>query len=197
MLVVLAAVLFCVFIRKYVNALSGVAGLIGVLALLSPIVASALVSQSAVREQFVGEGIFERNVDARLSLFDEVTEVADRGWLFPRSFGATRAEWRTISFSAPHNHFVSLLVFDGYAGAFYMVIIYLNPILKFGKRAKALHSAEFVWIVGAMVALSFYEGAFSASLVVALALLHSRAKKTASLSVGDQSARKLDRTASR
>lgn len=174
MLVVLAAVVFVTFLRRYVSSLSGVAGLIGILALLSPIVATALVSQNAVREQFVGEGIFERNVDARLSLFDEVEALSARDSIVLKPFGSTRAEWGAISEAAPHNHFVSLLVFDGYAGVFFIVVMYLRPVLKSGKRAQALHDPEFVWIVGAMVALSFYEGAFSASVVVALALLHAQ-----------------------
>ncbi len=174
MLVVLAAVLFVLFIRRYISALSGVAGVFGILALLSPMVATALVSQDAVREQFVGEGIFERNVDARLSLLDEVSELAHRNPIGLRLFGATRAEWGEISEAAPHNHFVSLFVFDGYGGIFYAAVLYLWPILRTGKRPRALHDPEFVWMIGAMVALSFYEGAFSASLAVALALLHSQ-----------------------
>ena len=59
--------------------------------------------------------------------------------------------------------------------------MYLRPVLKFGKRAGALHDAEFVWIIGAMVALSFYEGAYSAALVVALALLHAQAGESKSI----------------
>lgn len=173
MLVVLAAVVFCLAVRRRVTTLSGAAAVLGLLAMLSPIVASVLVSQSAVREQFVGEGIFERNVDARLSLLDEVSVATERGWITTRAFGANRAEWRSIAGAAPHNHFVSLIVFDGYPGALFIGSIYLFPVLRFGKRANALEQPEFVWIVGSMVALSFYEGAFSASLVVALALFHA------------------------
>lgn len=185
MLVVLASVLFVLLIRRFVGSLSGLAGLIGILALLSPIVASALVSQSVVREQFVGEGIFERNVDARLSLLDEVSELTERHPLALRPFGSDRSEWGEIADAAPHNHFVSLIVFDGYAGVFFVTVMYLMPILRSGGRERALHDPEFAWMVGAMVALSFYEGAFSASLVVALAFLHSHGRRNEPREVSD------------
>ena len=155
------------------QSLSGLGGLIGLAALLSPAVVSLLISQGEVADQFVGEGIFEQNVNARLNLLEEVEVIAERGWLFGRVFGATRAEWNTVASFAPHNHFISLLVFDGYAGLLYIFSLYLNPILKLGNRAKALASPEFIWAAGAVVALSFYEGAFSASLAIALGLLHA------------------------
>ena len=190
MLVVLAAVLACLVIRRRVRRLAGLGGLIALVALLSPAVISVLIDQGAVAEQLVGEGIFERNVEARLNLATEVGAAIDQGWIFGRPFGATRAEWRTIASFAPHNHFVSLFVFDGYVGVLYIVAMYVSPVLRLGRRPNALNAPEFIWMAGAIVALSFYEGAFSASLVVALALIHS---KTFSIGLDDNSANDTQR----
>lgn len=174
MLLVLAAVGACLLLKNRVKNLSGIGGILGLVALFSPVVISLLISQGEVADQFVGEGIFARNVDARLNLLEEVEVVADRGWLFGRFFGATRAEWGTIASFAPHNHFISLLVFDGYVGLLYFFSVYISPILRVGRRADALRQPEFLFIAGGVVALSFYEGAFSASLAVALALIHGK-----------------------
>ena len=194
MLLVLATISLCILLGKRIRRLSGIGGLIGLAALLSPVVISLLISQGEVADRFVGEGIFERNVEARLSLLDEVEVVADRGWLFGRFFGATRAEWRTINSSAPHNHFVSLIVFDGYVGLLYIFSIYVNPILRLGRRPNALQSPEFIWAAAAVVALSFYEGAFSASLAIALAVLHAQRLISSSASIENEKLAKQNRT---
>ena len=173
MLLVLAAVVAIRFIAPRLQQLSRLATIVGIVALMSPVVASALISQATIREQFVGEGIFERNVESRLSLADEIGEVAHRGWLYTRPFGATRVEWQEVASAAPHNHFVSLLVMDGYIGVMYVLVIYLVPVLRVGRARLASSSYEFQWFVAAVVALSFYEGAFSATVTVCLAMFHA------------------------
>ena len=127
-----------------------------------------------------------------MNLLEEVQIVADRGWLFERFFGATRDEWRTIASFAPHNHFISLLVFDGYIGLLYIFSVYVSPILRVGRRADALRQPEFIFIAGGVVALSFYEGAFSASLAVALALIHGKSLAGPETSVDKPEPRKLE-----
>lgn len=172
MLLVLAAFWAIRIVAPRIRRVSRLGTVLGLAALMSPILVSALVSQSNIREQFVGEGIFERNVESRLSLAHEVGVVADRGWLFSRPFGATRLEWLEITSAAPHNHFVSLLVMDGYVGVLVILSFFVMPILRIGRGRGVAHSYEFQWFAAAVVALSFYEGAFSATLTVALALFH-------------------------
>lgn len=172
MLVVLATAVALAIIAPRIRRIGRLASAIGLVALFSPVVASALVNQSLVREQFVGDGIFETNVESRLSLADELSQLASRGDLFKGPFGATRENWFEFATAAPHNHFVSLIALDGLVGVLFIIFAFLIPIVRSGRSSQLIRGPEFRWFVSTVVALSFYEAAFSASATVSLALVH-------------------------
>ena len=172
MLTVLAAILVVSFLGRRVTKLRAAAALVGLVALASPIVISATLAQTPfLAESLVGEGVFATNVEARLSLVDQVEDLNATYPVLNRFFGADRPQWVLVNEFSPHNHFVSLGVLDGYAGIAVIFTWFLLPALKAARLNGGLSSPEFQGFVAAVVGLSFYEGSFSAAVAIAIALL--------------------------
>jgi len=163
MIAVLVAALLLMRLAKLVR-VSWAPRLAGLAALLSPIFVSVVVTSSSVADGLVGQGVFARNVGARLSLLRQVSLFRESQSL--DLLGTDYATWGIVNGASPHNHFVSLVVIDGVIGVFFIIVAYVRAMYYAGRGTEAW-TPEFVWLVSCIVALSFYEGAYSASVALA------------------------------
>lgn len=154
-------------------------------ALVSPFLISWFLGSgardSALGQYFVGEGVLERNAEARGdhvrvglgALFNDPGAIL-RGITFER--------WEQLTYDTtiPHNHYVSVLIFG--VPVIALLIIYL----AFVKWVKVLANsnqpeAYFLgsWLAGSIFALSNYQGLFSPAMALLLGSLFSIGARTA------------------
>jgi len=173
MLLVLAVVFALKLIAPYVR-FRRATTLIGLVGFISPLVVSLFLAQSDLASSLIGEGVFARNVSSRLTLLSKVETLFEvEGYSI---VGTTHTRWGNIFGAAPHNHFVSLVVMDGVFGYFFLCVVYLRAI--FSAPRVGLKHPTFQWLVAVIFALSFYEGVYSATATLALALFFGSLRQT-------------------
>ncbi len=172
MILTLAVVIGLTLVGRTVPRQTWLAPIAGLAALISPVLVSLIVGRSdLVQENLVGGPVYARNVQDRLSLFDQVLEVGSVTNPWFHFFGVDRDLWLTTIGVNPHNHFVSLSVQDGWAGLVAIAVWYVAPMVAAARVPRALLNPYVQSMVVALVALSFYEGSFSASVSIIVGLM--------------------------
>jgi hypothetical protein len=147
-----------------------------VAAFLVPLAVERVVSSSElVSERFVGQGIYERNISARTGQVGEFTDALRSAPEMRQLDGMDRQTWHRLYGVSPHNHFLSLLAFDGVFGLAAIVVLWGGATAVLARRRRPLLTDAGVWLPAGIVALSFYEGAFSPSVAVLLGLAFATA----------------------
>ncbi|MEM9941937.1 MAG: O-antigen ligase family protein [Planctomycetota bacterium] len=138
-----------------------------------------LLKANSIGRTLVGQenSIFERNMEVRFDQFNEGFELISQDPMGSLA-GHSRETWREFmlrkhgNYIAPHNHFLSNLLFLGLVGGTVWIVgLFLFPSWQLSQWANAQHpEAQFSLsiLLCAIIGLSFYEGFFS--LVVALVL---------------------------
>jgi|GEM_PF-2487699 len=146
------------------------------IALLTPFLVGLVTeaaSTNSIAAYFTGEGTLEANISSRSNhvrtAFDLI--VNDPAVL---ATGATETEWhRALGNNvAPHNQFVSLLLFSTpLVGAIAIAILYFGPVWRGAREFSFKDGPIAIWGAGVIYALSGYEGLFSPSLALCVALM--------------------------
>ena len=145
-------------------------------AAMTPLFVGLLVGTSlgttALGEYLVGEGTFERSVNARVDHAQVGLEmvVSDPSVLL---FGATLPEFLEVTggVASPHNQFISLILFISPLVAIPVIwLMFLKPMLRSIELLSYETLPIAVWLLGSIYALSSYEGLFSPVLALCLGL---------------------------
>ena len=163
-----------------------VGGAVACLIILMPVAVELsvpILQETEIGNKLVGTGtILERNVDVRFDQFRDAYTLTTRD---PSRalLGFSRQDWRDlmlethINVVAPHNYFLSTLVFLGFVGGgVWIVGLYIMPAILV---SRLLHLNDpvvvvcFVSLLGVILGLSFYEGFFSVVVMFVLAMAWS------------------------
>lgn len=115
----------------------------------------------------IGEGIYRDNVRAREDHVSVGARALSEANMRGKLLGVSRTDWTVYSASTPHNHYVSLAVFDGLMGMIAIVFVWMGSVWR-GIRWAQSETDLLIWIsaLGVVIGLSFYEGYFSAPAVL-------------------------------
>jgi hypothetical protein len=194
---------------KYFNFGAALKFLTATLLLLIPVgieYSVPLLKANAIGRTLVGQenSIFERNMEVRFDQFKEGFELMSMDPMGSVA-GHSRANWREYSlrkhgnYIAPHNHFLSNLLFLGLVGGTVWIVgLYVLPSWQLTRMADASRP-EFQFslsiLLCTIVGLSFYEGFFS--LVVALVLAQAWSSMVAVTALQEELGRSPQSNASR
>ena len=129
--------------------------------------------------QLIGTGsILERNVDIRFEQIEEAGKMIsqDPGGAI---VGFPRSDWRDLMMEsrgavvAPHNHFVSNVLFLGIAGGTVWILgLFIIPGISLSQRIQGDRECQLAMatFLGCIIGLSFYEGFFSVVVMFSLAM---------------------------
>ncbi len=142
-----------------------------------------ILQETSFGNKIVGTGtILERNVDVRFDQYGDALVMASRD---PSSalLGCSRQSWEELMLEthgnviAPHNHFLSNVVFSGLiGGGVWICGLFIFPCILLSQSIDTedpIVAISLVSLVGAMVGLSFYEGFFSVVVMLAIAMAWS------------------------
>lgn len=134
------------------------------------------LGSTALGAALIGEGIYERNVEARFSLMDGAMQLVQDSPL-QALIGWQHADWQAAAVNTEagvHNHFMASLLYLGViGGAASIWALFVAPlkIVVVQLETHDLSSADRkfrLWIAtvsaGVLVSLNFYEGFFSLAL---------------------------------
>lgn len=156
-------------------------------ALLTPlfvgIVVGTSLGESSIAEYFIGEGTFERSVGARVNHVRVGFElVLGDPLILVRGTTLEQFKIAVQDDVAPHNQFISLLLFiTPLLAVFTIGVLYIRPSLRGARFFGRDDLTVTIWMVGSIYALSNYEGLFSPSLSLCLGLNAARLKRASSL----------------
>ena len=153
-------------------------------ALLVPIAVEAglpLMKQTPIVQQLVGrkQSLIGKNVDVRMEQFREVFLFISQDPIGTLG-GFPRDDWRKFMINrhgiaiAPHNYFLSNLLFVGVVGGLVWIFgLFLIPAIRLSQQDHAHEPVKQLALValwGTIVGLSFYEGFFSITVMIAIAV---------------------------
>ena len=140
-------------------------------------VSMPILRSTSLGTQLIGEGILQTNVEVR---FEHIRDAQDLIVKDPvlALVGFPREEWRDQMLEkhghavAPHNHFVSSIIFLGIIGGSVWIFgLFIVPAVAMSEvEQQPVDQMTFVIMLGAITGLSFYEGFFSCVVILALAM---------------------------
>ncbi len=144
-----------------------------------------LISATSLGRHIIGTGsILEKNVSVRMDQFGSAIEMMGKDPTgavvgFPREKWGLHMEKLHGVKVAPHNHFLSCVLFLGIAGGTVWILgLYLIPSYILSNslgNSNPIHQLVMICLLGTIVGLSFYEGFFSVVVMFTLSMAWSLA----------------------
>lgn len=137
------------------------AAIVTLMVFLSPVVVSLGLTMFDGRTvvDLQGEGIYRTNIETRTEQFGAVIDLDRLGGSLSAPSGTDRSDYLDEYGAVPHNHFLSLFILDGWAGIALLVVWWIVPVYR--TIASGVVDGYVLWAVAAVIGLSFYEGAVS------------------------------------
>ena len=180
LVVVVTTVCFLIFHYFEISAFARVA--IAASVFLAPVIVELsmpALQQTSIGKTLVGEknSVFERNVTVRFDQFSEARQFVVQdpvGGLI----GYPRESWRRLMTMkhgdsvAPHNYFLSTILFVGFVGGFAWIFgLFVVPLVQGLQQSHVGNDDRLLvnlMMLGTIVGLSFYEGFFSLAVMTAI-----------------------------